>query len=422
MRRINKLTSLQVSRLKEPGRYGDGSVSRGGLWLQITAGLTPGAVTKSWLFRYTISGRARQMGLGAVAAITLVEAREKAQVASRLLDDGQDPIETIRTQRALRRHEAAGRLTFRECGDKYIEAHENTWRNPKHRAQWKATLEAYAYPAAGELPVDSVDKTVVLKILEPIWATKAETATRLRGRIERILDWAKARDLRAGENPARWKGHLDKLLPARSRVRTVRHHPALPFARMPAFMSELRGRDSISARALEITALTALRTSEVIRAQWPEIDLPAKIWTVPPDRMKGGREHRVPLSGRAVELLEALPRERGNDYVFIGASSGKPLSDMAMLELMRGMAPGYVPHGLRSTFRDWAAETTNYPNHVVEMALAHVIGDDVEAAYRRGDLFEKRRRLMRDWAAYCGGTLRAASVVPMKRAGGATNA
>jgi integrase len=286
------------------------------------------------------------------------------------------------------------------------EAHrcpQTGWKNAKHRAQWKSTLATYAYPVFGGLSVSTVDTALVLKTIEPIWGTKPETASRLRGRIEAVLDWARARGFRHGENPARWRGHLDKLLPARRKIARVKHHAALPFAEIPAFMNELRARVGVSARALEFAILTTTRTSETRNARWSEIDTASKIWTIPAERMKAGREHRVPLNERAVAILRAMPRESdGDGFVFIGARSDRPISNMAMLELMRGLRPGYVPHGFRSTFRDWAAETTNYQNHIVEMALAHVVGDKVEAAYRRGDLFEKRRRLMSDWARYCG--------------------
>ena len=263
-----------------------------------------------------------------------------------------------------------------------------------------------------------MDTGLVIKALEPIWATKPETAGRVRGRIESVLDWAKARGYREGENPARWRGHVDKLLPNRRKVRAVRNHPALPYSDLPAFMGELRSRTSISARALEFAILTAARTGEVIGATWSELDLKAAVWTIPAARMKAGKEHRIPLSERAVELLNSLPRE--GEFVFIGGRAGKPFSNMAMLELLRGMKPGagYVPHGFRSTFRDWAAERTAYPSEVVEMALAHVIESKVEAAYRRGDLFEKRRRLIDDWGSYCGAFLPTATgagdVVPIR--------
>jgi integrase len=279
----------------------------------------------------------------------------------------------------------------------YIAAHEGGWKNAVHRRQWGSTLSTYAYPLIGKLPVDAVDTSLVTKILKPLWPEKPVTASRLRGRIECILDFATVSGHRSGENPARWRGHLDKLLPARSAVRPVKHHAALPYAELPEFMAELRQREGVSADALELVILTALRTGELIGGRWAELDPAGKVWTIPGERMKRGREHRVPLCKRALEILQGLPQDR--ELIFEGARAEEPLSNMALLEMVRGM--GLTVHGFRSTFRDWAAERTNFPNHVVEMALAHAIGDKVEAAYRRGDLFEKRRRLMEDWARYC---------------------
>jgi integrase len=395
MRGTNKLTAARVDKLKKPGRYGDG----GGLWLQIAA-----AGTKSWLLRYQRDGKARQMGLGPVSLVSLADARERARDARRILLDGRDPIDVRNAERLTAKIEAAKGMTFQQCAERYVATHQAAWRNEKHRAQWRSTLQRYAFPKLGTLPVSAVDTSLVLKVLEPIWASRPETAGRLRGRLEAVLDWATAREYRAGDNPARWRGHLDKLLPAKRKLRGVRHHTAMSYDELPAFMVRLRQSEFVSARALEFTILTAARTGETIGARWAEIDITTRVWTVPEDRTKSGREHRVPLSDRAVELLGALPREDKNEYLFIGCK-GAGLSNMAMLELVK--SAGVTVHGFRSTFRDWAAETTAYPNHVVEMALAHVIGDKVEAAYRRGDLFEKRRRLMRDWATYCAKTRRA---------------
>ena len=390
-----KLTSLKIANLKKPGLYGDGL----GLWLQISK---VGARTRSsWVFRFMLAGRARYMGLGPTHTISLKEAREKARLARQKLLDGIDPIEMRRRERERKQLEAARRVSFEEACKRYIAAHEPEWESAKHRAQWRATL-ASTFTEIGGLPVAAVDTGLVLKILEPIWRVKPETASRLRGRMERVLNWATTSGYRSGDNPARWRGHLDELLPNRSKMRVIKHHPALPFDELPAFMGELRDREGIAPRALEFTILTAARTSEVLNATWSEIDFAKKMWTVPAKRMKAGKEHRVPLANRALAVLEALPHEAGNNFVFIGGKRGAPLSNMAMLELMRGMRPGYVPHGFRSTFRDWAAERTNYPNHVVEKALAHTIADKVEAAYRRGSLFEKRRKLMTDWSRYCG--------------------
>jgi integrase len=390
MRDSNRLTAVAVTKKSKPGLYGDGH----GLYLRVAP-----EGTKSWIFRFMRAGQARKMGLGALHTISLAEARELARSARRTLLDGDDPIEVRRSKRQIAREQAARAITFQECGDRYTATHEVGWKNEKHRQQWRSTLASYAYPVIGDLSVAAVDTTLVVKVLEPIWIEKPETAGRLRGRIERVLDWATARGFRSGDNPARWRGHLDRLFPSVKKTRGVKHHPAIPYAAMPAFMAELRTREGISARALEWTILTAVRTGEAIGARWSEIELASQVWTIPGERMKAAKEHRVPLCARAFDILETLPRE--GKYLFPGARKDAPLSNMAMLELMRGMRPGYVPHGCRSTFRDWAADTTSYPNHVVEMALAHTIGDRVEAAYRRGNLFEKRRRLMADWSRYC---------------------
>src|SRR5215213_10365219 len=390
MRSARALTAVAVAKLTKPGRYAVGD----GAYLQIAAG-----GTKVWIFRYQRDGKARHMGLGPVSLISLAEAREKARNARRTLLEGHDPLELKRQTRARQRLEAAKGMSFKDCAERMMASHQAAWKNPKHKQQWRNTLASYAYPTFGDLPVGSVDTGLVLKALEPIWTTKPETAGRVRGRVEAVLDWAKARGYRDGENPARWRGHLDKLLPNRRKVQTVRNHPAMPYSDLPVFMAELRSRKSVSARALEFAILTAGRTGEVIGAKLSEVDLDNVVWTVPADRMKASKEHRVPLSPRAVEIVCELPRD--GDYVFPGGRASKLLSNMALLELMRGMRPEFVPHGFRSTFRDWAAERTNHPSEVVEQALAHAIESKVEAAYRRGDLFEKRRQLMSDWAAFC---------------------
>jgi integrase len=385
------LTAKTVEKLKRPGRYGDGH----GLYLQV---LSPS--NRSWLLRFERNGRERWMGLGPLHTFTLKEARERARKARQQLADGIDPLVAKQEQAAQQRLEAAKAMTFGQCVEQYLETHDLAWKNQKHAAQWRMTLTKYC-KVISNLPVKDIDTDLVLRVLSPLWKTRTETAKRLRGRIERVLAWAKGRGLRSGENPARWDGHLDEMLAAPGKVAPVRHHPALPFTELPAFLTELRQREGISAKALEFLILTAARTGEVMGARWSEIDLAAKVWTIGAERMKARKEHKVPLSDRAVKILQSLPREDGNPYLFIGGKKGAPLSNMAMLELMKGMRPGYVPHGFRSTFRDWAAERTNYPNHVIEMALAHKIGDKVEAAYRRGDLFDKRRKLMDAWSQYC---------------------
>jgi integrase len=391
MRHSNRLSAMRVARATKPGRYADG----GGLYLQVSQ-----SGTRAWIFRFMRNRAARHMGLGPVHDVSLAEARTIAGECRRLLLSGADPIEQRRATRLKAKFDSAHAMTFRQCAEKHIEAHEAGWKNPKHRAQWKSTLATYVYPVIGGLPVAAVDTALVLKAIEPIWAAKPETAGRLRGRIEAVLDWARARGFRHSENPARWRGHLDKLLPARRKVKRVKHHAALPFAEIPAFMAELRTREGVSARALEFAILTATRTGETINARWSEIDTAGKIWTIPAERMKRDREHRVPLSARVLEILQALPRE--GDFVFIGARINRPLSDDALLKTLERVGrDDLTTHGFRSTFRDWCAEQTAYARDVAEMALAHAIKDQTEAAYRRGDLFEKRRRLMSDWAKYC---------------------
>lgn len=389
-----QLSALKVSRTREPGLYADG----GGLYLQVT-----NAEARSWIFRFMLNGRARSMGLGSLHTLTLAEARSKATQCRKLCLDGIDPIEAREKTRAAARLDAANTITFDACSEAYIEAHRKGWRNEKHADQWHNTLATYASPVFGALPVQAVDTGLVMRVIEPIWGEKTETATRVRGRIESVLDWAATRGYRQGENPARWRGHLQNLLPKRSKVQRVEHHAALPFREIGEFVGQLRAQSGTSPLALEFTILTAARTGEVIGATWDEIDLAERTWAVPADRMKGGREHRVPLSDRAVEILEGF-RVLGDRYVFPGGKRGRPLSNMAMLELLKRMdRPDLTVHGFRSTFRDWAAETTHFPNEMVEMALAHIIENRVEAAYRRGDLFQKRRELMDTWAVYCGG-------------------
>lgn len=393
MRGINKLTALRIGRLTKPGRYGDGQ----GLWLQIS---TSG--TKSWVFRYMLGGRARMMGLGQIGTIGLAEARNEASDARRLLLRGEDPIEHRDAVKAAAKAKAAQGLTFEQATEKYIGSHRAGWKNAKHADQWRSTLETYAYPTIGDEPVSAIDTSMVKTILEPIWTKKTETASRVRGRIEAVLDWASASHYRTGDNPARWRGHLENVFPSRAKVRRVRHHPAMAFDDLPVFMAKLRSEGCVSARALEFTILTAVRTGETIGATRDEVDLVAKVWTIPGDRMKSGREHRVPLSERACEIIRDLPELSKNPHLFPGARIGRGLSSMAMLELLRGVkGMGLTVHGFRSSFRDWAAEKTNFPREIAEAALAHVLRDKTEAAYRRGDALEKRRGLMNEWEKFC---------------------
>jgi integrase len=404
MRGSNRLSAMRVARATKPGRYADG----GGLYLQVSQ-----SGTRAWLFRFMRNGAARHMGLGPVRDVSLAEARTKAGECRKLLLSGADPIVQRAAMRLKAKLDSAHTITFKQCAERHIDAHEAGWKNAKHRAQWKSTLATYAYPVFGGLPVAVVDTALVLKAIEPIWLTKPETADRVRGRIQAVLDWACVRGFRSGENPARWRGHLDKLLPARSKVARIKHHAALPYLEIPVFMEELRGCVGVGARALEFAILTATRTSETLNARWSEIDTVAKLWTIPAGRMKAGREHRVPLSASALEILEALPRE--GDFVFVGAGVNRPLSNMALLTTLRRMGRGELTvHGFRSTFRDWCAERTAYAREVAEMALAHAIGNQTEAAYRRGDLYEKRRRLMSDWAKYCSLVPATANIVALR--------
>ena len=392
-RSINRLSPRKVATETKRGLYADG----GGLYLQVSL-----FDTKSWVFRFTLNKKSREMGLGPLHTVSLAEARLEAEKCRKGLREGIDPIEHRNSLKATRRLEGVKFMTFRECAEAYIRSHGAAWQNVKHASQWRNTLKTYAYPFLGDLSVQAVDTGLVMKALEPIWTEKPETASRVRGRIEAVLDWASAREFRQGENPARWRGHLNTLLPAPSKVRKVKHHAALPYSEIGAFMTVLRQREAIAARGLEFLILTAARTGEVIGATWDEIDFAEGVWTVPPDRMKSDKEHRVSLSPEAVEVLEGLREVQQSDYIFPGNRAKCPLSNMAFLQLMKRMGrDDLTAHGFRSTFRDWVAERTNYSNEVAEMALAHAVGDKVEAAYRRGDLFDKRLRLMNDWAEFC---------------------
>jgi integrase len=399
------LTPLAVKNAK-PGRHADG----GGLHL-----LVKGSGARSWVYRFMLRGKARDIGLGAASgpeAISLAKARYKAEALRTVVKAGIDPLaerhreaaEAIAAEQAAK---IAG-ISFRAVADAHIATNEGSWRNAKHRQQWSNTLATYAYPLIGDLPVSEIRTAHILQILEPIWKAKPETASRVRGRIETILDAAKARGYREGENPARWRGHIAQILPARSRL-TRGHHKAMSYEVVPAFLAELRLRSAMAALALEFVILTAARTGEVLGATWDEVDFEKAVWTVPGRRMKAGKEHRVPLSPRAVEILEKT-KPLGKDRLFPAEKRGT-LSAMAMTMLLRRMKLDCTVHGFRSAFRDWAAESTGYPHEVCEMALAHVIANKAEAAYRRGDLFEKRRRLMMDWADYCSNPMAKSSTV-----------
>ena len=408
-RLLERLNALQVRRLDAPGLHADG----GGLYLQIM-----GDGGRSWIFRYRVPGRQRQMGLGPAHTVSLAQARAAARDARQLRIQGLDPIEERRKAEADQKLEQGRGVTFDDAVDAYIEANKAAWRNEKHVKQWKSTLTTYATPRIGKLPVGEVETRHVLAVLEPIWQSKTETASRVRGRIENVLDWATVYGHRAGDNPARWKGHLDKILPAKAKVAKVQHHAALPYPELPDFMKRLAKVQGVAARALEFAILTVARTSEILQADWSEFDLVKKVWIVPAERMKADREHRIPLSAPAIAILEGMRarwlevdarRWRGRGApeqpaeptgpVFFGLRAGKGLSNMSLLKVLKSLKRGdLTTHGFRSTFSDWAAETTNYPSEMIEMALAHKVANKVEAAYRRGDQFAKRHALMADWA------------------------
>jgi len=395
-KKAKELSALEVRNLSEPGTHFVGGVA--GLVLKVK---DTGA--KSWVLRAIVGSKRRDYGLGGFPDVTLAAAREAARAARAKIKSGIDPIDEARQARSALKATQAAAITFQKAAEAYISAHKDGWRNEKHTKQWTTTLTTYAYPAIGNLLVQDIGLPQVLAVLEPIWKTKTETASRLRGRIEQVLDWATARGYRNGLNPARWRGHLDKLLPKPSKVARVEHHDALPVSEVDTFMAALRKQEGIGAKALELVILTAARSGEVRGARWSEVDLDNGLWVVPGHRMKAGKEHRVPLSDAAITLLKSAPRHAETELIFVGAKGGQ-LSDMTLSAVIRRMKAPCVPHGFRSTFRDWAAECTNYPSEMAEMALAHTISDKVEAAYRRGDLFEKRRKMMADWAAFCSAT------------------
>ena len=383
-RQIHRLSALEVKNTKVPGLHGDG----GGLLLRVTK-----SGTKNWVFRYN----RRDMGLGAYPAISLEEARRRAADARKTLGQGIDPIKARRAMPATMK-----RISFADAYKEYISAHSPAWRNAKHRQQWQNTLRHYAEPIIGKKDVRDITADDCVRVLGPIWTEKPETASRLRGRMENVLDWCGAKGYRDRNtvNPASWRGNLKHLLAARSKKTGVRHHPAMPWRDIPAFMTKLRGRDGLAARALELLILTCARTSEVLLAERTEIE--GDIWTVPGSRMKGGLEHRVPLVPRAVQIIESLPILEGNSFLFPGQRQGRPLSNMSMEMLLRRMGHDAITvHGFRSTFRDWAAEQTGFPREIAEMCLAHLVGNEVERAYRRSELLAKRRELLTAWADYC---------------------
>jgi integrase len=362
-----------------------------------------------------VGGKRRDMGLGGYPDVTLAAAKEAARAARAKIKNGIDPVQDAKAKRSALYAARAAAMTFSEAAAAYIGVREVEWKNAKHASQWRNTLETYAAPVIGRILVRDVNQAHVLRVLEPIWLTKTETAKRVQGRIENILDWATVSKFRHGDNPARWRGHLDKLLAKPGKVQTIEHHPALPMDDLGAFMVELRKQEGMGARALEFAILTAARSGEVRGATWSEINLTDATWTIPASRMKAGREHRAVLNDEAVALLESMPRT--GDLIFPN-TKGEKLSDMTLTAVLRRMNRSDITaHGFRSTFRDWCSERTNYPSAVAEMALAHAIGDKVEAAYRRGDLFEKRRRMMREWGKFSGKVQVAGTVTPIMRKG-----
>ena len=404
-RKTKRLSARSVASLSAPGRHADGE----GLYLLVDSG---GAKRWVFLFRWKVAGekgpgKLREMGLGGLSAVSLADAREKAVAARQALANGRNPIDERKAAEAARQ----SATTFGAFADALVEELRPGFRNAKHHAQWSMTLRTYAGPLRDK-PLDAIQTVDVLAVLKPIWQSKSETASRLRGRIERVLDAARAQGLRSGENPARWRGHLDHLLPKRQKL-TRGHHAAMPYTDVPDFIADLRRREAVAALALEFCILNASRSGEVLGAKWAEIDQKAKVWTVPPERMKGGREHRVPLSARSLQILEQVEAVRTGDFVFPGQKRGRPLSSMALEMLLRRMAVDVTTHGFRSSFRDWAGEATSFPREIAEAALAHVVGDETERAYRRGDALEKRRKLMEAWAGFIGMPRAAGTVVQL---------
>jgi integrase len=417
-RQQQRLSALQVTKLTKPGLYGDG----GGLTLQITP-----SGAKSWLFRYMVSGKSFGMGLGPTHTVSLAEARQKALDARKLLIEGINPLAAKKKNLIAAALASARMMTFDQCAKAYIMAHKASWKNAKHVDQWTNTLNTYASPVFGHLPVAEIDTGLVVKCLAPIWESKTETASRVRGRIESVLGWATTSGYRTGENPARWKGHLENLLATISKSSRTKNHPSLPWPRIGEFILALRAREGVSARAVEFAILTACRSGEARGAQWAEFDMAGKIWTIPAERMKAKREHQVPLSDATLALLESITKDDDADVVFAG-TKGQPLSDMSLTAVIRRMNGDEKPvwvdpngdsitiHGFRSTFRMWAAETTNYPREVAEHALAHQLPDAVERAYQRGSQFAKRTALMSEWAVHCAALPTNAEVKPIRGA------
>ncbi|MFM0031191.1 integrase arm-type DNA-binding domain-containing protein [Paraburkholderia madseniana] len=402
-----ELGALAVSKLIKPGMHPVGKVA--GLYLQVT-----GSASRSWILRVKIGEKRREIGLGAYPAVSLKDAQTKAQTERDKIRTGVDPIIERRAAESALRVAQASEITFTEAARQFIASRSHGWKNAKHGEQWRNTLAQYAEPILGKMLVRHISREHVMQVLEPIWTSKTETASRVRGRIENVLDWARVKGYRSGENPALWRGNLDHLLAAPANVKPVRHHTALPYRAMGDFMETLRAIDSIAARCLEFTILTASRSGETRGACWTEIDLEAGVWRVPAERMKEKKEHRVPLSTAAVDLLKCLPRSDDQDLTF-PSPRGKVLSDMTLLMIVRRLGAEATAHGMRSTFKDWASDITSHPRELIEVALAHVPGDSSEMAYWRSDVLERRRQLMEDWAQFISQPFKSATVVPIQK-------
>jgi integrase len=407
-REISRLSGADLRRSK-PGVYADG----GGLYLQITEAQDHSSINRSWLFRFAINGHERWMGLGSLNTVSLAEARERARHGRLMVLDGIDPIEARKERRAKEAATSRRATTFDECAAAYIAAKRHEWRSQKHAATWPATIRQYVSPLIGKLPVDAIDTPLIMKVLRPIWDRIPDSASRLRGRIESILDWATVSGFRQGENPARWKGHLEHLLAAPHKVKPREHMAAMPYSAVPAFMAQLRAEQGTFARALELLILVAARAGEVRGAVWSEFDLDHAVWEIPGRRMKAGKPHRVPLSSRCIEILRAMPRE--SDLVFPGRAGGM-MAEVNFAYILRKLGHGDVTtHGFRSSFRTFAAEQTHFPHEIAELALAHTVGTAVTRAYKRTDLFDRRRKLMEAWADFCSAPAGAGVVVALRR-------
>ena len=391
-KQINKLSVRGIKSQNKSGRYADGN----GLYLQVGK-----SGAKSWLFRYMLDGKSREMGLGSIRIETLSQAREKAKHCKKLLKSGTDPIRDRQKHIAIEKADNKEMLSFQKCTEGYLKAHSASWRSARHAGIWLSSVKRFAYPIVGSIHVNKIERGHIMNILDPIWREKTDTASRLRGRLESILNWATVQEYRKGDNPARWRGYLDQLLPKPSEIHTVKHFAALPYREINAFMSKLKEREALSALALRLIILTACRSIEVREAEWSEFDLENATWTIPTERRKMKKEHVIPLCKEALDIIQSIPRAEDSVHLFTGPRSNKPMSDVVFKKLMERMkVTGITTHGFRSTFRDWAAEQTSFPREVIEDCLAHQLRDKTEAAYFRSNLLDKRRELMNKWADY----------------------